>query len=67
MNIIINNNPEIIPDEIETISQLVEWKNLNSDALAIAVDNKIVRKLSWDSTKLTENSNLTIFSAAFGG
>lgn len=67
MNIIINNNPEIVPDEIETIAQLVEWKNLNPAALAIAVNNKIVRKLSWDSTKLTENSNLTIFSAAFGG
>lgn len=67
MNIYINNRQEIIPDEVMSVADLVKWKNLEGNSLAVAIDNRIVRKPEWENTYLKDMCSITLFSAAFGG
>ena len=50
-----------------TVSQLVEKLNIPAGGTAIAVNGKIVKKDTWDSTHLAENDNVTVIRAAYGG
>lgn len=67
MNITINNTPENIPNEINTISELVIFKKYPTNGTAIAIGAKLVKQELWSVTKLKEGDNLIVISAAFGG
>lgn len=67
MTVFINNQPEQIPDNIKTISQLADFKGLKADGTAIALNDSIVRKGEWESTRISDGDRITVITAAFGG
>ncbi len=67
MNIEVNNLP-IECDEGLTISQLLVLKQrVNVDGLAIAINNVVIPKSNWETTKLNENDKLIFIGATAGG
>lgn len=65
MNITINNQQKEVSSE--TIAQLVSEMQLPDKGVAIAVNNKVVPRTTWNEYKLAENDSVTIIKAAFGG
>ncbi len=65
MNILINNQ------ETHTVSvnvqQLAVELSLPERGVALAINNRIVPRTSWEETPLNEGDNVTIIKAAFGG
>ena len=67
MTIFLNDNPVVLPNDYMTIADLVKWKNINPQGTAIALNNKLVRQDQWSLKKLTDQDQVTVISAAFGG
>jgi len=66
MRLIVNNKPENFP--LEHLNQLLqELDLLESKGIAVAVNNKVVPKTSWNAFQLTENDTITIIRATQGG
>ncbi len=66
MNIILNNSSrDIAPDT--TVGQLLTEVGLPQQNVAVAVNNQIVLRQSWDTTILVENDNVVVIAAAYGG
>ncbi|MDE7380954.1 MAG: sulfur carrier protein ThiS [Muribaculaceae bacterium] len=67
MELIINSESQIIPDDIRTINQLLDFKNISRKGTAVALNNNIVTSDNRDSEILNDGDTLLIISAAFGG
>lgn len=67
MNITINDNQVILPNDYMTISDLVKWKEIPSQGTAIALNDKLIKQDMWKITYLKDQDRITIISAAFGG
>ena len=68
MTISVNNSPTSVADEIDNVALLIH--NLYPDTvdkIAVAKDNRLVMRSAWESTKVSENDEFTIITAAFGG
>lgn len=65
MNIIINNENK--ETAAATLAELATELALPLKGVAVAIDNKIVPRTTWEATALTENANIVIIKAAFGG
>lgn len=63
--IIINNEER--QTEAQSITQLAAELNLPERGVAIAINNKIAPRASWESAPINEGDNITIIKAAFGG
>lgn len=67
MNIIFNQKEYSSASEHLTIAGLLNEKQLQTAGLAVAVNNKVVRKTDWESTTLTEGDEVTVITAVCGG
>lgn len=67
MTILLNDNTEVLPDNVVTVSDLVKWKNIPAQGTAIAVNDKLIRQQQWDQVKLSDGEQITVISAAYGG
>lgn len=65
MKISVNNKETVT--EARNIADLAVELELPSDGIAIAVDNKMVKRSEWKNTTLEENSKVLIIKAACGG
>lgn len=50
-----------------TVAGLLELNQLPTVGVAVAVNNKVVRKVDWASTELAEGDNVTVITAVCGG
>jgi sulfur carrier protein len=67
MNVFINNEPKDVQNQI-TINQLLRDLNLSSaKGIAVAINNQVVPRLTWDKFNVTENDKVTIIKATQGG
>ncbi len=67
MNIYINNEPKQI-DTQRTLVQLLADLQLNSSrGMAIAINNQVIPKTTWENYTLSENDKVTIIKATQGG
>lgn len=67
MNIYINNEPKQI-DTQRTLTQLLADMQLNSSrGMAIAINNQVIPKTTWEKYNLNENDRVTIIKATQGG
>jgi sulfur carrier protein len=67
MNIYINNEPKQI-DTQRTLTQLLSDMQLNSSrGMAIAINNQVIPKTTWEKYNLNENDRVTIIKATQGG
>lgn len=65
MKISVNNKETVT--EARNIADLAVELGLPSNGIAIAVDNKMVKRSEWKNTTLEENSKVLIIKAACGG
>lgn len=50
-----------------TVSRLAEQENIGLRGVALALNDKVVRKNMWDTTLLKEGDKVTVVKIAFGG
>lgn len=67
MNIYINDEPTDISMSGITVTDLLQMRNVKTDGTAVAINNRLIRNLKWDSTVINDGDRVTIISAAFGG
>ena len=65
MRVYVNNKE--ITTEAQNLAQLVTQLELPAQGVAVAVGNKLVRRVDWDAYVLDEDAQITIIKAACGG
>lgn len=66
MKLIVNNKPDEY--SLEHLNQLLQTLDLlESKGIAVAVNNKVVPKVNWNTFQLNENDTITIIRATQGG
>lgn len=65
MNITVNNQKQAV--ESENLTQLIDELAIETKGIAIALNNKVVARTDWDKTTLSDNDQIIIVSAVFGG
>ena len=66
MKVLVNNKEtEISPQS--SIKELALSLQLPESGIAIAVNNKMIKRTTWDQFILNENDSLVIIKAACGG
>ncbi len=68
MKIRVNNEEHQLSSDNCTLTDILRDKNIFAEkGVAVAVNNEIISKSSWDRHVLRENDNLLIITAAQGG
>jgi sulfur carrier protein len=65
MKVTINNKQHVT--QAKTVSELAAQLQLPAKGVAIAIDNELKPRTSWDDTILQEGASITIIKAACGG
>ena len=65
MKVTINNKEH--ETQAKTVSELAAQLQLPAKGVAIAIDNELKPRTSWDVTILQEGASITIIKAACGG
>lgn len=65
MKVTINNKQH--DTQAKTVSELAAQLQLPAKGVAIAIDNELKPRTSWDDTILQEGACITIIKAACGG
>lgn len=65
MEILINNEKK--QTKATNVIELAAELALPERGVALAINNRIVTKTTWEKTSLNEGDNVTIIKAAFGG
>ena len=66
MKIFINHSPLEI-DGNPTVADLLVHQNLSGTGIAVAIDNKVVPRLLWNETYLSDGDRITVITAVCGG
>lgn len=67
MKIQLNNNLIDVEGVTPTVQALLEQQNIFPSGIAVAVNDRIVRKLHWGTTFLNPDDKVTLIKVAFGG
>lgn len=66
MEITVNGKAFEVNDGI-TVGEIPALAGINSESIAIAVENRVIRKAEWSSTKLNNGDWVTVIKAVCGG
>lgn len=66
ITVLVNEN-QVEIEESANLNQLMQTVNSNIDGVAIAINNQIIPKDSWDKQILNQNDNVLIIKATQGG
>lgn len=61
------NNEICIVEEGILLSKLISDRCISDKGVAVAVNGKIVRRLSWEVTRLSDGDDIVVLNAAYGG
>jgi len=67
MEITLNNNKEIVPDEDMTVADLIRFKNFTFRLLVTKVNGKLVKKEERDQVFIREGDDVTVLHLISGG
>lgn len=67
MKLYLNQKELNVDSEPITVDGLLNANQLPSKGIAVAVNNKVVRKTNWASTILNEGDSVTVITAVCGG
>lgn len=67
MTIIYNNQSLQLPDKDITVADLANMKDVPKQGAAIAVNDKLIKRDLWNSTKLNSMDQITVIVSAYGG
>lgn len=60
-------NQQSIETKATNLEQLVAELNLPNQGVAVAVNNRLVKRTEWADFSLTDDAQITIIKAACGG
>ncbi|MFB9056839.1 sulfur carrier protein ThiS [Mariniflexile ostreae] len=66
LNVLVNDTP-IEMEACANLHQLLQKLNTSSDGIAIAVNNEIISKSSWEQHRVKPNDSILIIKATQGG
>jgi sulfur carrier protein len=66
VTVLVNENPIEI-EENATLSQLLQKVNASVEGIAIAINDEIIAKNTWESQAIKNNDNVLIIKATRGG
>jgi len=61
------NENQVEIEESANLNQLMQKVNSNTNGVAIAINNQIISKDSWDKQTLNQNDNVLLIKATQGG
>ncbi len=61
------NNTQIDVAEGITLGQLLRTRNIATIGVAVAVNNKVIRKAQWHDVILTSGDDIMVITAVCGG
>lgn len=67
MKVYLNQKEFSTDSERLTVAALLEMNQLPTVGLAVAVNNKVVRKADWATAELAEGDKVTVITAVCGG
>ncbi len=66
LRLIINREKKNI-DSVSTLNQLLSFLKLDPQGIAVALNDAIITKDTWNTCPLKENDHITILTAVQGG
>ena len=66
MEIIVNHEKKTI-SEATSLTVLLSGLDINTQGIAVAINNQIITKSDWNTTALKESDAVTIIQATQGG
>lgn len=60
------NNQEV-ETSYSVLQEFIQSLDVSIDGIAVAVNNRLVQRIHWDTFILQENDNIVIIKAACGG
>lgn len=66
MNLVLNGQ-ELSLDDVTTLAELLANQQINAAGVAVAVNNRIIRRDEWATTELGEGDKVTVIQATYGG
>ncbi len=67
MNIILNNREEIIETDNITINELLKVKNFTWKMLVIKINGKVLKRTEYDTVRINEGDDVSVFHLITGG
>ena len=67
MVIKLNNEVVNTPTDDMTVLDLLKWRNVHETGTDVAINSQIISQSKWDTTKLQNDDDVLVISAAFGG
>ncbi len=67
MKLIVNQKEFTTDSELMTVTGLLKEIQSPTAGVAVAVNNKVVRKVDWASTVLADGDHITVITAVCGG
>ncbi len=65
--IVFLNNKELQVEQSVSIVTLLESQAIVTQGVAVAVNNRVVKRELWAESMLSENDKVTVIVATFGG
>ena len=66
MHIMLNDTPQQLT-AVSTLAQLLQQQQLNTEGLAIAVNNSVIAKRLWHEYQLQNDDQIQLFQIVTGG
>ncbi|WP_302282608.1 sulfur carrier protein ThiS [Alistipes putredinis] len=66
MEVFINHSP-VETDAAMTLAELLMQEGIAADGIAVAIDNKVVPRSEWPTTRLQAGTKITVIRAVCGG
>lgn len=67
MKLSVNQKEFTAAVDMLTVAGLLQLKQLPAVGVAVAVNNKVVRKAEWDTFALNDGDSVTVITAVCGG
>lgn len=61
------NKVEITIEDGAMLQDLIRSQEIKSEGIAVAVDNRIIKRSEWSATPIEEGAKITIIQATYGG
>jgi sulfur carrier protein len=67
MKIQLNNNPETIPGDKITITELLKHKNFTFKMLIVKINGKLLKKTEYDIAEIKDGDDVMVLHLISGG
>lgn len=67
MEITVNNKPRTFAGESLQLTELLQACEMPQKGIAVAINNKVVRKGDWPSTEVKDGDSIMVIQAVCGG